>query len=68
MNAVQRFWHFIYPSDDEHRWMPIIWLPFMIWFFLDPLWNGNGSLLLWIGNTIFGLVYIWLYLVLVLAS
>ena len=47
---------------DEHRWMPIIWLPFMVWFFLDPLWNGSGSLLQWIGNTIFGLVFIWLYL------
>jgi two-component system sensor histidine kinase DesK len=62
MNALKRFWYFIYPSTDEHRWMPIVWLPFMVWFFLDPLWNGSGSLLLWIGNTIFGLVYIWLYL------
>ena len=34
----------------------------MVWFFLDPLWNGSGSLLQWIGNTIFGLAYIWLYL------
>jgi two-component system sensor histidine kinase DesK len=61
MNALLRFWYFIYPSTDEHRWMPVIWLPFMIWFFLDPLWNPGGPLL-WIGNTIFGLVFIWLYL------
>lgn len=61
MSAILRFWYFIYPSTDEHRWMPVIWLPFMIWFFLDPLWNPGGPLL-WIGNTVFGLVYIWLYL------
>jgi hypothetical protein len=28
---------------------------------LDPLWNHAGPLL-WIGNTIYGLVFIWLYL------
>ena len=62
MDALKRFCQFIYPSNDEHRWMPVIWLPFMIWFFLDPLWNGSGSLLQWIGNTLFGLVFVWLYL------
>jgi two-component system sensor histidine kinase DesK len=61
MNTLRKIWWKLYPSDDEHRWMPLIWLPFMFWFFLDPLWNG-GSPLIWIGNTIYGLVFIWLYL------
>jgi two-component system sensor histidine kinase DesK len=61
MNRLWKLWNTIYPSTDEHRWMPIIWLPFMVWFFLDPLWNPGGPLV-WIGNTIFGLVFVWLYL------
>jgi two-component system sensor histidine kinase DesK len=61
MNKLREIWWKIYPNDDEHRWMPILWLPFMIWFFVDPLWSKAG-VLHWIGNTIFGLVFIWLYL------
>ena len=61
MNKLREIWWKLYPSDDEHRWMALIWLPFMFWFFLDPMWNG-GSPLVWIGNTIYGLVFIWLYL------
>ncbi|MGA2372120.1 MAG: sensor histidine kinase [Candidatus Korobacteraceae bacterium] len=61
MNRLREIWWKIYPSDDRHRWMPVLWLPFMIWFFLDPLWRHAGPLL-WIGNTIYGLVFIWLYL------
>ena len=41
--------------------MPLMWLPFMIWFFVDPYWKHAGPLL-WIGNTLFGLLFIWLYL------
>ena len=42
--------------------MPLIWLPFMIWFFVDPIWWKHAARCMWIGNTIFGLVFIWLYL------
>jgi two-component system sensor histidine kinase DesK len=62
MNAIQTIWHKIYPSTDEHKWMPVLWLPFMIWFFVDPIWWKNPTPLLVIGNTIYGLVFIWLYL------
>ena len=62
MTAIQKIWHKIYPSTDEHKWMPIIWLPFMIWFFIDPIWWHHRTLLLVTGNTIFGLVFVWLYL------
>ncbi len=34
----------------------------MIWFFVDPIWWKHAGPLLWIGNTIYGLVFIWLYL------
>ena len=61
MNSLRTLWWKIYPNQDRHRWMAVLWLPFMIWFFLDPLWKHAGPLL-WIGNTIYGLVFIWLYL------
>lgn len=62
MATLQKIWKMIYPSEDEHRWMPVIWLPFMIWFFMDPIWWKHPTPLLIIGNTIYGLVFIWLYL------
>ena len=34
----------------------------MIWFFIDPIWWQHRTPLLVIGNTIFGLVFIWVYL------
>jgi two-component system, NarL family, sensor histidine kinase DesK len=61
MDTLRKIWWKLYPSDDEHRWMPLVWLPFMFWFFLDPLWNGSSPLI-WIGNTVYGLVFVWLYL------
>jgi len=62
MESLRKIWWQIYPSQDRHRWMPIIWLPFMIWFFVDPIWWKHAGPLLWIGNTIYGLIFIWLYL------
>jgi two-component system sensor histidine kinase DesK len=61
MNRLQKIWWKIYPNEDRHRWMAVLWLPFMIWFFIDPLWRHAGALL-WIGNTIYGLVFVGLYL------
>src|SRR5664279_3389951 len=61
MPTLRAIWWKIYPSDDQHRWMPLIWLPFMVWFFVDPIWKHAGPLL-WIGNTLCGLFFIWLYL------
>ncbi len=61
MNAIQTIWRKLYPSQDEHRWMPLMWLPFMAWFFLDPLWQHAGPLR-WTLNTLYGLLFIVLYL------
>lgn len=61
MNIVQKIWYKVYPSDDEHRWMPLMWLPFMIWFFIDPMWRHAGPVT-WIVNTLAGLFFIFLYL------
>ena len=61
MDWLRQFWWRVYPNEDEHRWMPLVWLPFMVWFFAEPFWRHAGALL-WIGNTIYGLVFIWLYL------
>ncbi len=61
MAVLRKIWWKLYPSDDKHRWMPLIWLPFMVWFFVDPIWKHGGPLL-WIGNTLCGLFFIWLYL------
>lgn len=62
MAWLQKIWNRIYPSTDEHKWMPVLWLPFMIWFFIDPIWWKHFTPLLVIGNTLYGLVFIWLYL------
>src|ERR1700761_184407 len=61
MSTLQQIWRTIYPSNDEHKWMALIWLPFMVWFFVDPAWKHAGPLL-WIANTAAGLLFIWLYL------
>jgi two-component system sensor histidine kinase DesK len=61
MSALKTLWNRIYPSEDRHWWMPLIWLPFMIWFFVDPAWNHSGPLI-WVGNTAYGLFFVWLYL------
>jgi two-component system, NarL family, sensor histidine kinase DesK len=61
MDTLKVIWWKIYPSDDEHRWMPLVWLPFLIWFFVNPYWQ-HARPLLWIGNTFYGLFFIWLYL------
>jgi two-component system sensor histidine kinase DesK len=62
MAWLQKIWRRIYPSTDEHKWMAVLWLPFMIWFFIDPIWWKHSTPLLVIGNTLYGLVFIWLYL------
>ena len=61
MANLRTIWWRIYPNHARHRWMPIIWLPFMIWFFVDPIWRHAGPLL-WIGNTLYGLFFVFLYL------
>ena len=61
MNFVQTMWRKLYPADHEHKWMPLMWLPFMIWFFLDPYFRHAGPLH-WVWNTAAGLFFIVLYL------
>lgn len=62
METLRKIWWKIYPNEDEHGWMAVLWLPFMIWFFVEPIWWKHAGPLLWIGNTIYGLIFIWLYL------
>ena len=61
MNTLKAMWWKIYPNDDEHRWMPLIWLPFMVWAFVAPLWAHYGPLG-WVANAFGGIVFILLYL------
>jgi two-component system sensor histidine kinase DesK len=61
MNTIQTIWRKLYPADHEHKWMPLMWLPFMIWFFLDPYFRHAGPLH-WVWNTAAGLFFIVLYL------
>src|ERR1035438_1701204 len=61
MADLHTIWWKIYPNHDRHRWMPLIWLPFMIWFFVDPIWRHAGPLL-WVGNTLAGILFVFLYL------
>jgi two-component system sensor histidine kinase DesK len=61
MKTLQTIGRKLYPADHEHKWMPLIWLPFMIWFFLGPYWS-HASLLYGVLNTAAGLFFIYLYL------
>jgi len=62
MNWLKRLGWRIYPNPDkEHWWMPLIWLPFMFWFFGSPFWN-HASLIYRIVNTFFGMAFVALYL------
>jgi two-component system sensor histidine kinase DesK len=62
MHWLKRLWRRIYPNPDkEHWWMPLIWLPFMFWYFIAPL-RTHADLLHWIVNTVVGIVFIGLYL------
>src|SRR5450631_2003165 len=61
MTIIQSIWHKLYPADHEHKWMPLMWLPFMIWFFLDPYWKHAGWWH-WTWNTAAGLFFVILYL------
>lgn len=61
MNLFRKLWFWLYPTDDRFRWMPLIWLPFMVWFFVDPSWK-HPTPWMWVGNTLYGLFFIWLYL------
>jgi two-component system sensor histidine kinase DesK len=61
MSSLQAIGYRIYPVNDRHKWQPLMWLPFMSWFFIDPGLKHAGPLL-WIGNTLFGLFFVFLYL------
>ena len=62
MSWLKRLWWRLYPNPDkEHWWMPLIWLPFMVWFFVDPHWKHAG-LRVWTLNTTVGIVFMYLYL------
>ncbi|HEX8896590.1 MAG TPA: sensor histidine kinase [Terriglobales bacterium] len=61
MTTLRSIWYRLYPVDHRHKWMPLIWLPFMLWFFLDPYWK-HGSPLHWVLNTVTGLFFAFLYL------
>jgi two-component system sensor histidine kinase DesK len=61
MNTLRKIWFAIYPTHDEHKWMPLIWLPFMVWFFLDPYWHHAGPWR-WVWNTLAGLFFVFLYM------
>lgn len=51
----------IYPARKEHGWMPIIWLMYLIFFFVDPFTHPSTPLV-WAGTIICGAAFILLYL------
>jgi two-component system sensor histidine kinase DesK len=61
MASLKHIWRWIYPNTDEHYWMPLMWLPFMVWFFVDPIWRHWGAVG-WCINTAVGVFFVFLYL------
>ena len=62
MERLKKIWWWFYPNTDkEHWWLPLMWLPFMFFFFVGPKW-AHATPPYWIANTVVGLVFIFLYL------
>jgi two-component system, NarL family, sensor histidine kinase DesK len=59
--TLKAIWWRLYPNEDKHRWMPLIWLPFMVWFFVNPIWEHAGPLR-WSCNTLYGIAFVLVYL------
>ncbi len=51
----------IYPGRKENGWMPLIWLMYLIFFFIDPFTHPTKPLV-WVGTAVGGVVFILLYL------
>ena len=51
----------IYPARKEHGWMPIIWLMYLIFLFVDPFTHPSSPLV-WTGTIVCGVAFILLYL------
>lgn len=61
MSAVRKIWYAIYPTNDEHKSAALMWLPFMLWFFLDPYWRHAGPWR-WTWNSIAGVFFVLVYM------
>lgn len=51
----------IYPGRKEYGWIPVIWLMYLVFFFLDPILNHHGGLI-WVGTIVVGVVFTLMYL------
>src|SRR5580698_5210798 len=51
----------IYPGRKENGWIPIVWLMYLVFFFLDPVLNHHGGLV-WVGTIVAGALFIVMYL------
>ncbi len=51
----------IYPGRKEHGWMPLIWLMYLVFFFIDPYFNHRGPLI-WTATIVVGIAFVLLYL------
>ncbi|HEY1462450.1 MAG TPA: sensor histidine kinase [Terriglobales bacterium] len=48
------------PSRHSHKWIPLIWLPWLIFYFAGPAF-GHASSLQWVYTIISGIVFICLF-------
>jgi two-component system, NarL family, sensor histidine kinase DesK len=50
------------PGKKEHGWIPVVWLMYLIFFFIDPYASGRGTPRVWIATAICGVLFTLLYL------
>jgi two-component system sensor histidine kinase DesK len=51
----------IYPGRKEHGWIPLIWLMYLVFFFVDPFTRATRPLI-YLATFVVGLIFIVLYL------
>src|SRR5450755_185983 len=52
---------FIYPGRKEHGWIPLVWLMYLVFFFVDPFTHPSRPIG-YVGTLVVGLFFIVLYL------
>lgn len=50
------------PGRREHGWLPVVWLTYLVFFFIDPYNSGRGTPLVWTATIICGVLFALIYL------
>jgi two-component system, NarL family, sensor histidine kinase DesK len=52
----------IYPARKEFGWIPVVWLMYLVFLFIDPVLTHRSRPLIWVGTILTAVVFVPLYL------